>query len=129
MSDKELIAEARGIGNWALHETGPEGEVRTGPTLFARLVYALEAAGSRAVKAQEMINAQIERGNHLATLIPPAESPTTVEWGARFEGEGKRISLYTTEEQARSHVEPWKKSRTPRVLMSRTPAGPWEVAK
>jgi hypothetical protein len=46
MSNKELIAEARGIGNWALHETGPEGEGRTGPTLFARLVYALEAAES-----------------------------------------------------------------------------------
>jgi hypothetical protein len=46
MSNKELIAEARGIGNWALHETGPEGAGKTGPTLFARLVYALEAAES-----------------------------------------------------------------------------------
>lgn len=37
---RALIAEARAIGNWDVHEKGYED----GPTLFARLVFALEEA-------------------------------------------------------------------------------------
>jgi len=101
-------------GVWELYD-GEPGPLRSGPVTltyndeYVSWEYAPELADG-------------------AMLDIPAESPTTVEWGARFEGEGKRISLYASEAQARSHVEPWKKSRTPRVLMSRTPAGPWTVA-
>ena len=56
----ELIEEARSIGNWAQHETGPEGEGKTGPTLFARLVYALEAAEPRVLTTVAEVDAEPE---------------------------------------------------------------------
>ena len=61
---------------------------------------------------------------------PATESPTTVEWGVRATGGSTHVYETDTEEDAREWVAGAMVDRAlPREVVSRTAAGPWEVAK